>query len=191
MHKAEKYLDKIIAAQDRDSSIEVLRELAADLGIGQSYGKLLYLKERLDLHKKAFRDLQASFKEQVVPDLRFLQDLRMEATYAYQEVVDDLFDIPRLKIAYDSNKKSEVRSTILTELILDEDFKTKHKAKSISALKEVYADHNSYREWMSCSALSYSLWDSYKETLEYIRFFIDGLASKIRTEQSATRMDLK
>jgi len=192
MQKAEKYLEGIVAAKDKDEAIAVLSEVAKDLGIGQSYGQLVHISDRLALHKTSFKLLQASLKGEIVPDLLFLQDLRMETIHCFQELCDELgSDIHRLKIAYGDDRKSEVRGTILTELMSDDEFKAKHNAKSVSALKEIYSVHASYKEWLLCSSKSYGLWNDYRDTMKYINLFIDGIASKIRTEQTNLRMDLK
>ena len=190
--KAEKYIDKIIQAKTEDQAVDVMREMAADLGIGQSYGKLKYIEERLELHKKSFKDLQKSLEKEPAPDIDFLQNLRMQTIHCYTSIVDELTEpTNRLKISFGDDRRSEVRSTILTRLMKDEDFKKEHNAKSISALEKVYSSDDEYKEWLTCSALSYGIWNDMRETLKYINFFIDALASQIRTEQNAQRMDFK
>lgn len=191
MQKSEKYLERIVEAKNKEEAIDLLREIADDLGIGQSYGMLVYIKERLGLHKAAYNQLKEQLKAEAVPDVKFLQNLRMEAIHCYQTLVDELgAEINRLKINYGDDRKSEVRGTILTELMHDEEFKAENKAKSVSALKEIYSVHNSYKEWLSCSAMSYGLWNDYRDTLKYINMFIDSVAAMTRTEQNAQRMDL-
>lgn len=192
MQKSKKYLGKIISAVTEEEAVEILTQLSKELGIGQSYGKLLHLKERLDLHKLAFKEIEKSLEEESVPTSDFLKNLRQEAIHCYQELSDELtFDINRLKIAYGEDRKSEVRGEILVALNADEDFKATNKAKSLSALKEIYSVHDSYKEWLTCAAMSYGLWNDLRETLKYINFFIDLLASKVRNEQTIDRMDFK
>lgn len=192
MHKAEKYLEGIINATTEEQAIEILTEMAKDLGIGQSHGKLMFLKERLELYQKKFKEIRNKIQPDTVYDVKYLQDVRMEAGLCYQEMVDQLsFEVNRLKIAYGEDRKSEIRSTVLTELMNDEEFKKEHNAKSISALKEVYAVRPSYKEWLTCSSISYGLWNDYRSTLQHMQFFIDGIAAQTRTEQTNLRMDLK
>lgn len=192
MQKAEKYLEGIVAATTEEQAVEVLREIAADLGIGQSFGQLNHIKERLDLHKAAFRLLQDKLKEEPIPDIKFLQNLRQETVHCHQELCDELsYDVNRLKIAFGDDRKSEVRSSILKKLWRDDDFKKENKANSISALKEIYSDDDEYKEWLACSTVSYGIWNDYRDTMKYINMFIDGVAAQIRTEQTNLRMDLK
>lgn len=192
MQKAEKYLQGIIDAKDEDSAVFLLKELALDLGIGQSYGQLVDIKARLSQFKESFKLLQKSLRDETVPTVHFLQDIRQETVVCYQELCDELSsDVNRLKIAFGDDRRSEVRSTVLTRLWTDEEFKKKYNAKSMNAIEKVYSSDSEYKEWLTCSALSYGLWNDYRDTLRYINMFIDGVASQIRTEQNAQRMDSK
>lgn len=190
--KGEKYLSRIIEAANEDQAVKILQDLALDLGIGQSFGYLENIKIRLDLHKEAFKNLQKSLKEATVPSIQFLQDLRQETIICYQTICDELDnDINRLKISFGEDRRSEVRSTVLSRLYQDEEFKKKFGAKSINAIEKVYSSDPEYKEWLTCSALSYGIWSDFRDTLKYINFFIDAIASQIRTEQNAQRMDGK
>lgn len=192
MQKAEKYLESIVQSSNREEALAILHEVAKDLGIGQSYGQLVTLKERLDLHKTSFRDLQKSHRLEVVPTVKFLQNLRMEVIHCYQEITDELStDINRLKIAFGDDRRTEVRGSIVSRLMQDKEFQEKNKAKSVSAIEKIYGTDDEYKEWLACSQLSYGLWNDYRDTMRYINMFIDALASQIRTEQAVERMDFK
>lgn len=177
--KAGELIPKIIAATTKEKAIEVLNDTLEALYLKNDYTQLVYLKDTLNEYEDKYKETSYKYRELETP--RRFQDvhnIRMDLNFLYRDIVDELdFEINRLKIYYEEVKTS-VRSSSMLSLREDEEFQSKIKATSTSALRDVVGASGEYKEYISLASISYGLFQNLRDLLNSIRMMTDSLASE-------------
>src|SRR5690606_27246929 len=146
------------------------------LYLTNNYTQLVHLKDSLNSYEKHYREISDAYRSLVSPR-RFedVHGIRVDLNFLYRDIVDELdFEINRLKIYYEEIKTS-VRAESMLSLKEDEDFQSKIKANSTSALRDIVGADNSYKEFVSLASISYGLYQNLRDLLNSIRLMTDSL----------------
>lgn len=177
--KAGELIPKIIEANTKEKAIEVLNDTLEALYLTNNYTQLVHLKDSLSGYEKQFKDVSNVYRSLVSP--RRFEDvhaIRVDLNFLYRDIVDELdFEINRLKI-YWEEQKTVVRASSMVSLKEDEDFQSKIKANSTSALRDIVGADDGYKEFVSLASISYGLYQNLRDLLNSIRQMTDSLASE-------------
>ncbi len=192
MQKAEKYLEKIIEATTEEHAVDILVEIAKDLGIDHSYSGLVLAKDQLKTYQEAFKRTRARVTSANVPSMELLLDVRREVSFAYNELVDNLSsDINSAKLQFGEDARKIVKGESLIQVMNDEALKEKIKSKSATSLKELIGTTDGYVAWLNCHKLSYANWNTFRGMLDSWKMYSDYLAAAIRHEATIKITDVK
>lgn len=191
MQKAPIFIDRIIEAKNESGAVQILIDIAKELGIDKSYSGLVLVKDRLKVYQVAFKATRSRL-DVSIPDLDLLLDVRREVAFAYNEIVDELsstVNASKIEFGEDARKLAKGKSYI--EVMNDDELKEKVGSKTATVLKEMIGTTDTYINWLNCNKLSYANWNTYRGMLESWKLFNDYLAGAIRNEQTIRITDAK
>lgn len=177
--KAGELIPKIISADTKEKAIEVLNDTLEALYLTNNYTQLVHLKDSLNGYEVKYKEISNEYRSLDSPR-RFndVHGIRVDLNFLYRDIVDELdFEINRLKIYYEE-QKTVVRASSMVSLKEDEDFQSKIKANSTSALRDIVGADDGYKEFVSLASISYGLYQNLRDLLNSIRLMTDSLASE-------------
>ena len=188
--KAELYIEKIVEADDEEKAVDILIDIAKDLGIDKRYSALISTKERLAVYQDQFKKTRTRV-DVSVPSVELLIDVRREISFAYNSIVDELSSkINEDKIAWGEESRKIAKGEAYLQVMDNEEIKGK-VGKAVASLKEVAGTSESYVNWVNCHKVSYANWATYRSILDSWKLYLDYLASAIKNEHTIKIQDQK
>lgn len=177
--KSEKLVPLIINAKTEQEAIEVLKQTLKILNLTSDYVELNNLKYELNDFEVKFKEIADKYKGLGTPkNYLSVHEIRVELNFLYRDVTDALaFSINQNKIYFEENK-TVVRGEGMMQLIEDEELQGKVKAKSTSALRDIYGLSTEVKEFVNLASISYGLYKNLETLLNGIRQLTDSLASE-------------
>jgi len=177
--KSEKLVPLIINAKTEQDAVEVLKQTLKILNLTSDYVELNNLKYELNDFEAKFKKVADSYKELGTPK-RYIDvhTIRVELNFLYRDITDALaFSINQNKI-YFEEQKTVVRAESMLELRDDEALQDKVKAKSTSALRDIYGAAEGTKEFVNLASISYGLYKNLETLLNGVRMLTDSIASE-------------
>lgn len=181
MKKSLDLIPLIIEAKNKESAINVLKEMLNSLYISNEYIEASKLVDQLKDFKKDYRETVLKYKKlsENIKNFNSLHDIRIELNLLYQNITDTLsFDVNRLKIYYEEYKTVQRSSSIISLKNNEEFQKNNIKATSTSALRDVVGADSEYNEYVTTYSIVYGLYNDLRDTLNSIRQLTDSIASE-------------
>jgi hypothetical protein len=192
MNKSEKLVPIIIDADNESKAVNALVKVVEALHLSQNYFHLVDLKDKLEGFKKKFKSISDRYRQIPTPrPYNSLHELRMELSFLSRDFSDELaFEVNKSKI-YHEERKTEARATGMMELADNQEFQSKMKASSASALRELVGASSVYQEYISLASVSYGLYQEFHKVGDSMKLFNDALASECREVQYHDLKDAK
>jgi hypothetical protein len=182
MSQAKQFIPRIITASTKEEAVVILQDLLNVLSLSSDYTTLNKLKQSMDEFSSELAQLESFYREMAFPrSYSDIHEIRLELTFLYRRVSDELsFDINRNKIFWEEVKTVK-RAQAMLELADNEDFQNKIKAKSASALRDVYGASKEMVNYVNMAALAYGLYQRLTTLLNSIKSFMDAISSEERS----------
>jgi hypothetical protein len=177
--KSEKLVPLIINAKTEQDAVEVLKQTLKILNLTSDYVELNNLKYELNDFEAKFKKVADNYKELGTPK-RYIDvhEIRVELNFLYRDITDALaFSINQNKI-YFEEQKTVVRAESMLELRDDEALQDKVKAKSTSALRDIYGAAEGTKEFVNLASISYGLYKNLETLLNGVKMLTDSIASE-------------
>ena len=180
MKKSIKIIPQIIECKDRDKAIDILNQVLIELNLRSDYIHLNELKDRLDYYQKEFNKESDHLRELAHPrDINDLNQIRINLNFIYRDITDELsFQINKVKIYHEENKTA-IRGAAMFEIAEDEEKQSKVKAKSASALRDIYGASEEYKQYVNEASISYGLYKNLENLLNAIKMMTDSIAAEV------------
>lgn len=196
MNKSKDLIPLVIAANDKDSAIEVLRKTLEALHLEEDELHLISLKDRLDEFQKDFRLIRDKVRElDYNLDSDRALELRIECNFLFSQVTDEVvFEINKAKILYEE-RKTVYRAQGLDELRNDQELLAEinptGKKVSDTALRDNLGRSHTYNRYVNRAGFSYGLYQEVHKLLDGINNLSNSLASITRHRQEIEKKDQK
>jgi len=192
MKKSAELLPLIIEASDKKGAIDVLRKVMSELYLTSEYVEIVALKDQLNVFKEQFREIVQDYKRLgSVKEYHRLHEIRVNLNFLYRDISDALvFDINRLKIYYEEYKTIQ-RAASIQSLKENEEFQSKIKATSASALRDIVGADEEYNEYVANVAIIYGLFRELTDVMNSIKQLSDSIASEERYIINIEQKDVK
>lgn len=192
MKKSVNLIPQIQSASTREEAISVLNEMLSSLYLTNEYVENAAIKDKLESYKKDFRELTDKYKKLgEVKKYIDVNNIRRDINFLYRDVVDNIvFDINRLKIYYEEYKTVQ-RATSMTTLKANENFQSKIKATSTSALRDIVGADEEYNEYVSNTSITYGMYKELSEFLNLMQQFVNTITSEEKYLLNIERIDVR
>lgn len=179
--KSETLIPKIIKANSREDAINILKETIQMLNLSNEYVALNEVKDILEEHKRTLKEITDRNRELAAPRCyEDVNDLRLELSFLYRDVSDALsYKVNSSKIFFE-NDRTAVRADAILAMASNEEVQDKVKAKSPSALREIYGATKEYKEYSNNASISYGLYKELEGLLNAIKMQSDALSSEAK-----------
>lgn len=192
MKKADQVIPQIIAAKNNKEAIAAIKKTMQLLHLTSDYVSLNNLKTQLEKFEADYKKIERKYRELASPRIyEDIHEIRTTLNFLYRDASDILsFEISKNKI-YWEERKSILRADSILEMSEDENIQSKVKAKSTSALRDIYGASSSMKEFNNLYSIAYGLFKNLETFFNSLRMLSDSIASEERYILTVLQKDVK